>query len=165
MRGSLSSTPPAPFGWPQPHRTIRARSAWGLARYVAVALLLPVTAFAQTLPSPTGGELGRQDEFGPPLPRSDERPGPEPSLALPPVVESSEPGAPGLRIRVERFEIRGSSVFDAATLEAVVAPFQGRAIHSEELLAARDAVTRLYVDAGYVTSGAIVPDQPVDAGW
>ena len=40
----------------------------------------------------------------------------------------------------------------------------GRPISSEELLAARDAVTQHYVDAGYVTSGAVVPDQKLEDG-
>src|SRR5260221_12935628 len=95
-----------------------------------------------------------------------ELPAPEPSAApprveLPPFPEPSGEHGPaaGLRIRVERFEIAGSTVFTADELARAVAPFTGRDLGTEDLLAARDAVTHLYVDAGYVTSGAVLPDQ------
>ena len=46
----------------------------------------------------------------------------------------------------------------------MLAPYTGREIGSEELIAARDAVTRLYVENGYVSSGAVLPDQDVQNG-
>jgi len=70
----------------------------------------------------------------------------------------------GLQVRVERFRVEGSSVFSAPELEALLAPWTGRTITSEELVAARDAITQHYIDAGYVSSGAVIPDQPVDTG-
>lgn len=79
---------------------------------------------------------------------------------LPPVgVEAS-----ALRVRVEGFRIVGNTVFSADRLREVVAPWIGRDIDTEELVAVRNALTRLYVDAGYVNSGALVPDQELDDG-
>ncbi len=94
-------------------------------------------------------------------------PAPDP-LGLPPLrdLDPSETSrlSAGFRVNVSRFEIHGSTVFSDAQLSAAVAPYTGRAITSEELLAARDAVTNLYVSNGYVSSGAIVPDQDVTDG-
>lgn len=80
---------------------------------------------------------------------------------LPPIPEAAEARRPdsGLRVRVDRYRFEGNTVFTDAQLAAVVAPYVGRAIATEQLQAARDAVTRHYVDAGYVTSGAVLPDQ------
>ena len=43
-------------------------------------------------------------------------------------------------------------------------PFIGRSISFEELLGARSAVTRLYTDNGYITSGAYIPPQTIERG-
>ena len=67
-------------------------------------------------------------------------------------------------MRVERFEVVGSSVLEPEVLAAALAPWVARRITTEDLLAARDAVTKLYRDAGYATSGAVVPDQDVADG-
>lgn len=100
-------------------------------------------------------------ELPAPLPESEEAP----RFELPPLPPPTQaPLSGGLRVPVERFEILGSTVFDPATLAAAVAPFTGRAIQSDELLLARDALTRLYREAGYATSGAIIPDQDVAGG-
>lgn len=70
----------------------------------------------------------------------------------------------GLAITVKRFEIIGSTVFPAETLQAEAAPYLNRPIGSEELDALRLRLTRLYVDAGYINSGAVIPDQEIRAG-
>lgn len=64
---------------------------------------------------------------------------------------------------VSKFRISGNTVFAEAELQAVVAPFSNRRIGSEDLVAARSAISRLYAAHGYATSGAFIPDQvPVD---
>ncbi|NJN89591.1 MAG: ShlB/FhaC/HecB family hemolysin secretion/activation protein [Leptolyngbyaceae cyanobacterium SL_5_14] len=62
------------------------------------------------------------------------------------------------------FEVVGSTVFDDATLAEATAPFTNRPISFAELLQARSAVTQLYIDAGYVTSGALIPPQTLEDG-
>lgn len=60
-------------------------------------------------------------------------------------------------IKVQRFVFKGNTVFSTEQLEAVVAPFKGREITFAELLQARAVVTKLYIKAGYITSGAFIP--------
>jgi hemolysin activation/secretion protein len=63
-------------------------------------------------------------------------------------------------------EIRaiGSTVFTAEELKTVTASYVNRYVTSEDLEALRVALTRLYVDRGYVNSGAVLPDQSVANG-
>jgi hemolysin activation/secretion protein len=91
---------------------------------------------------------------------------PPPELVLPPIPPppGRAPEAAGERVRVEAFRFEGNTVFSDAELTAVVAPWTGREITSAELRAARDAVTRHYIDAGYVSSGAVLPDQQMQKG-
>ncbi len=92
----------------------------------------------------------------------------ESPLALPPIPPPprDEPGqlSSGREVQVRAFEFEGSTVFTQDELAGVVAPWAGRAISSEELLDAVEAVTAFYIRHGYVTSGAVVPDQGVDDG-
>jgi len=63
------------------------------------------------------------------------------------------------RIFVKKVLVQGSTVFTASELQQVISPFEGKSATLEELLAIRAAVTDLYVEKGYITSGAIVPPQ------
>ena len=85
---------------------------------------------------------------------------------LPPVdLEEAERSIAGLvRVFVKRFDFEGNRAFSDQQLAAVVARFTGREITGEELEEARVALTRLYIEAGYITSGAILPDQDVAGG-
>ncbi|OGA70013.1 MAG: hypothetical protein A3G83_08830 [Betaproteobacteria bacterium RIFCSPLOWO2_12_FULL_68_20] len=126
-----------------------------------LALVLTIfcnPAYAQGVP-PERGPLER--------PRLPEflREAPRPGFVLPPLPASPErrPSRP-LAIVVKRFRIVGATVFDAAQLEALLAPFTGRSIGNDELEEARLAITRHYVAAGYVNSGALIPDQEIRDG-
>jgi len=95
-------------------------------------------------------------------------PSDQPPLALPPAQPAPGAGqerlSAGLRVHVSAWHVTGSTVFSQEELARVLAPYTGREISSEDLIAARDAVTRLYVDHGYVSSGAVLPDQDVKDG-
>jgi hemolysin activation/secretion protein len=65
---------------------------------------------------------------------------------------------------VKRVEVLGSTVFSPTQLEAVVASFIGKDATFEELLAIRTAITNLYTDKGYTTSGAFLPPQDLTDG-
>lgn len=98
-----------------------------------------------------------QQSSPPPLPPPDEllrSPSDDDDLNLPNDVPE--------RIFVERFEVQGSTVFSEEELAEVTAEFIGRELSFAELLQARSAVTQLYVDEGYVTSGAFIPPQTLD---
>lgn len=106
----------------------------------------------------------------PPLPPPEEllQPSPMPPLEVLPFPPASQPGEPvptdtETTLVVTRFEVQGSTVFSPGELDAVLAPFTNRPLTLAELLQARSAVTQLYLDRGYVTSGAYIPPQePTD---
>ena len=93
-------------------------------------------------------------------------PAPEQLLPQPQTPQPlAEPPSPGpSTIRVDRFEVIGSTVFSAEELAEVTEPFTDRDLTFAELLQARSAVTQLYVDRGYVTSGAVIPPQTLTNG-
>ena len=68
------------------------------------------------------------------------------------------------KFTVERFEFTGNTAFSNSQLAEVTAEFTGRSLTFAELLEARSAVTKLYVDNGYVTSGALIPPQSLAGG-
>src|SRR5207302_7666660 len=76
--------------------------------------------------------------------------------------EGSLSSRPSVFIRAFRF--RGNTKFTAAQLAAVLKPYTGRQLTSEDLEDARRALTRAYVDRGYINSGAVLPDQDVADG-
>ncbi len=67
-------------------------------------------------------------------------------------------------VTVRRFEFTGNTKFPAAELREVVKGYVGRPISPEDLEQARVALTQYYVNKGYINSGAVLPDQPVEAG-
>lgn len=88
--------------------------------------------------------------------------------AMQPVLPSLAPAPPSLassiRVAVKRFVFKGNRVFSSRQLAKTVAPWANRTITPEDLEEARLAVTKQYVEAGYVTSGAVLPDQDVQDG-
>ena len=115
---------------------------------VALLVLLGAAAHGQVLRP--GDRPLPPEEFEP------EEPEPPP-LELPPalpVPEDAEALSAGLRAFVRVIRVEGSTVFSAEELAAVAEPYVGRTIRSEELIAARDAITQLYIARGYITSGA-----------
>lgn len=91
-------------------------------------------------------------------------PPPEELLSPPPTATPAPiPGIPE-KITVERFEVVGSTVFSTAELDQVLAGFINRPLSFTELFQARSAVTQLYIDRGYITSGALIPPQTLQGG-
>lgn len=68
------------------------------------------------------------------------------------------------RVHVTGFHFEGNTVFTAAQLTAVIAQHIGKDATRDDLEEARRALTLHYVQAGYINSGAILPDQPVKSG-
>ena len=106
------------------------------------------------------------------LPRPSDQPLPKP----PPVVPKPEivlppapaPGAPalsrGARVLAKEFRFVGNTVVPTEELEAIAAPYVGRDLGNAELEELRVALTRRYIEAGYINSGAVIPDQDVSDG-
>jgi hemolysin activation/secretion protein len=87
-----------------------------------------------------------------------------PAPTLPSPTPETPPGEIPQTITVERFQVTGSTVFSQADFERVTAPYTQRPITVAELFQARSAVTQLYIDNGYITSGAYIPPQRLQAG-
>ena len=95
----------------------------------------------------------------------DIRPAPPPSPILPPAPPAPpQPKPLPLSVFVREIRITGGTVFTAEELSRVTASFTNRKIVSEDLEALRVALTKLYIDHGYITSGVIIPDQAVTEG-
>ncbi|MGB3206629.1 MAG: POTRA domain-containing protein, partial [Crinalium sp.] len=102
-----------------------------------------------------------------PTPTTPQLPPPEELLTPPSVTpqpgevpESSIPGT----LTVKRFEFTGNTAISSQELATVTAPYTNRPISFAELLQARSTVTQLYIDKGYVTSGALIPLQTLTEG-
>ncbi|HEY9691079.1 MAG TPA: ShlB/FhaC/HecB family hemolysin secretion/activation protein [Oculatellaceae cyanobacterium] len=104
-----------------------------------------------------------------PQPPATTQPLPPPEQLLTPPSVTPQPGeapessVPGT-LTVKSFEFTGNTVISSQELATVTAPFTNRPISFAELLQARSAVTQLYIDKGYVTSGALIPTQTLTEG-
>lgn len=91
---------------------------------------------------------------------------PPPRFELPPVPPAPEQAplsrGPTFVLRGLRFE--GNTVFTDEELGRVVQPFIGRRVSTEQLQDIRRRLSRHYLDAGFINSGAIIPDQSVEGG-
>lgn len=65
---------------------------------------------------------------------------------------------------MREIRVSGNTVFSAGELAELTAPYIGRAVTNEDLAALRQALTLKYVNAGYINSGAVLPDQKVADG-
>jgi hemolysin activation/secretion protein len=83
---------------------------------------------------------------------------------LPPLSPQEQRRFPGPRVFVKRVIVTGSTAFSDGQLDAVTDPYVNREVTSEELESLRLALTQLYVQAGYINSGAVLEDQDVRDG-
>ncbi len=104
-----------------------------------------------------GSEINpRRERFIPQL-RQQERV--NPSLRDDPMRPSIKNGAMILRI-----DVIGSTVFSPAELREITANYTGRWLTLEQILMLRSAITNLYIQRGFTTSGAFVPVQELSNG-
>ncbi len=73
--------------------------------------------------------------------------------------EAAKPAA-----TIQRFKVVGSTVFQPWELDNVTQPFETQALTIETLQQAADAVTRYYLDHGYLTSRAVLGNQTLENG-
>ncbi|MEB3310259.1 MAG: ShlB/FhaC/HecB family hemolysin secretion/activation protein [Snowella sp.] len=92
-----------------------------------------------------------------PLPTPESLPSPSLELTVPETLPPMEqPAIPGT-IVINRFEFVGNTAFTNEQLSQAIATFVNRPITFTELLQAEAAITKLYTDAGYINSGAVIP--------
>lgn len=65
---------------------------------------------------------------------------------------------------VANIEVLGSTVFDPATLAAIVAPYENREVTLPVLEQAASEITQKYIENGYITSRATIPPQTLTGG-
>lgn len=94
------------------------------------------------------------------------QPSPVPPSPLPPSAPPApvSPPADQTPIPVRQIQVIGSTVFSPGDLSRIAGPFEGRTLTLAELANVADQITQLYLDAGYLTSRAIVADQPITDG-
>jgi hemolysin activation/secretion protein len=122
--------------------------------------------------SPALGQVidptGRSGQPPGPLKEEFQRPHPPASPVLPIVPLPPEEEAPtkpgGVQVFVRDIMVTGNTVFSDAEINEVTAPYKNRKLATEDLERLRLALTLVYINKGYLTSGAIIPDQDVQAG-
>lgn len=84
------------------------------------------------------------------------------SLDTPPLPESllDIPGT----IVVDKFVFVGNTAFSQAELNQAIASFRNKPISFAQLVRAADVITQLYVERGYITTGAYLPEQNLSSG-
>jgi hemolysin activation/secretion protein len=122
------------------------------------AALGAVSALAQT--PPDAGRILQET-------RPAERP---PTITTPPIQAPSQqrPAAPAVgeevRVKVTQFVFRGNSAISSAALNAVLAPWVGRALNFGELIEAVEAIEVHYKSKGYFLIQASLPPQRIRDG-
>lgn len=159
----------------------RSLPLWLLALAVSAIARAPAVRAIELAQSQSPSLILPRDPLpSEPLPEDFEPiPPPEELLDLPTPAEPLQPelgpGAEGITLFVERFEVLGGTVFDPNVLAEVakrgaeglaLGPtpdgsdiFINRDLTFRELLQARSAITEFYINNGYITSGAILPPQ------
>src|SRR6516164_5685179 len=111
---------------------------------------------------------GRGGGAGGAIPRLPEiTPGPAPRLG--PELPVPEQPAPGPLSEAPRFVLRdvrieGNTVLDQQAIRDVVSPYLGKPVSIADLEEIRRRFTLLYIDRGFINSGATIPDQNVENG-
>ncbi|MEB3359491.1 MAG: ShlB/FhaC/HecB family hemolysin secretion/activation protein [Synechococcales bacterium] len=128
-------------------------------------LLLSPGAIAQNIPNDLPEEdLPDIEQITPDLPPDPFEDAPEeipetpaPTLELPAEpVAPIEPEVPAVSFLVEDITVTGNTVLEDE-IQALVAEYEGREVTFDELLELRSRITQLYLDSGYITSGAFLP--------
>ncbi|MEO1523429.1 MAG: ShlB/FhaC/HecB family hemolysin secretion/activation protein [Cyanobacteria bacterium J06633_2] len=87
------------------------------------------------------------------------QPGFEP---LEPLPEPPELSVPEVSFRIDTIIVNGSTVSELDDeIERIVQAYEGRELTFNELLNVRSEITQLYVENGYVTSGAFLPSNQI----
>ncbi|MFN4280398.1 ShlB/FhaC/HecB family hemolysin secretion/activation protein [Thermosynechococcus sp.] len=101
-----------------------------------------------------------QQDIQPPLPDSPPLPAPSPPILEPPPSPPSRPSeSESILIPVQKIVVEGSTIFGPAEFDPIIKPLEGRQVTLAELQGAADAITKLYLEGGYLTSRAILGEQ------
>ena len=133
------------------------------------SFLLPAPLFFLILTCPLPG-LTQAIAPVPPTPPRQPQPEPLSPREEPLQLNPTAPPTPAEvrdipgQIIVNQFNFVGSSVFSQEELNQATAEFLGKPITFAQLLQAANQVTELYLQQGYITSGAYIPSQAIQSG-
>ena len=137
---------------------------WLATRWAAVVILAAAVlsgAEAQLAPDTA---VGKPSEQRPPLPKFEDEL-PQPEFVLPPIEPPAEERlSTAVTVFVRGFAFVGNTTLSDDELAAVTAPYEGRELTTADLYELRDALTRAYIERGYINTGAVIPDQDVADG-
>lgn len=88
---------------------------------------------------------------------------PEPILPTPAPVPVPTEGET-VTIPIREITVTGSTVFTQDDFQPILAPLEGRSVTVAELQQAVAEINQLYLNAGYINSTAILPEQPITDG-
>ncbi|MBZ0106710.1 MAG: BamA/TamA family outer membrane protein [Sulfuricella denitrificans] len=90
----------------------------------------------------------------------------EAALSLPQTAVPGEPGrlSEGIRVQVRQIRFEGHSASFEPQLRQLAEPYENRTLSSAELEELRHRISLFYLAAGYINSGAVLPDQEVRDG-
>lgn len=145
-------------------KNLLAKVWFGLGQCVFLllypALSQRATAVLMAQASPISPDIPPEpslpEDLLPPLPPPEELLSPDES----PVPENNL-GEGDATFYVANIQIVGSTVFEPADWADLVEPYRNRQVSFNDLLQLRSEITQRYVDAGYLTSGALIPPQTV----
>jgi hemolysin activation/secretion protein len=148
-------------------RDPRAAGMWLLRVCVMVFLFVRTSAPADAqsgsppnpLPERHGGSAPALAPVEPTPLAPSETPSTAPRQSVP---ETSLPNQPIFVLKSVRID--GNTVLDKAAIDSVTAPFLNRPVGLRDLEEIRQQITLLYVNRGYVNSGAVLPDQTITDG-
>ncbi|MBD2563812.1 MULTISPECIES: ShlB/FhaC/HecB family hemolysin secretion/activation protein [Nostoc] len=106
------------------------------------------------IPSPVRPTIPEPPKIPAPLPNENLLQTPSPSSPTP----QTPPEIPE-KIVIERLEFIGNTAFSNEELAKATEKFIGKPITFTELLQVEAIISRLYTDAGYINSGAVIPAQ------
>ncbi|GAB1545162.1 ShlB/FhaC/HecB family hemolysin secretion/activation protein [Scytonema sp. NUACC21] len=145
--------------------------------FLSTFVCLSSTVFAQsvppgvTIPPETPETIERitpqPNESPRPFPQEPPTQAPESNLETPPTQESPDVTFPqGIRIPIKKIEVIGSTVLQDE-IKKLIEPLEKKGEATfEELLQLRSAITQLYIDNDYITSGAFLPNnQDISSGF
>lgn len=120
----------------------------------------------QTPPAPpiNPGPDPNRDRFPQPLPEPPQPSQPQPPLETPPPPVLTPPTGDVQRVKINKIEVIGSSLFGPEELNAITGPVEGKEVTLDELRKVADSITQLYLERGYITSRAVLEAQTITNG-
>lgn len=89
----------------------------------------------------------------------------EPSQVLPPIpAPETTPAQTSEQVEIKKIEVKGSTIFSAEKISSITQSVEGRSVTLDELQKVANDITQLYLNQGYLTSRAVLPEQAITDG-